>query len=323
MLRVTSLVLLATLAAAPSSGCVVDDVATEPASVDLGKADDASNDPEDCIFDATDSFEPHSRMPKGRYRGRCLDTRQARSIVHLSAEQAAPYGGLSSSEIVVANVFHDDAFWVARIPADGIETVLFQLEYFPAIVPAGHTQFRLRFSADQPVRLIGQAGANAGATATLRDLVLSVEAIGQLGYQYDVVRGLTNEFGAVYRVLSLDAKVEHMIIAQDHEVEQWELELTTDEKRELLANFLDESDIRGMSFMYNTLFLNCTNELVRVLDDSVSYTVGEQLKRFLTKVTEFYPNIIRAALIARGLLPLDQSTDWPRLKNDPTIAELL
>ena len=50
----------------------------------------------------------------------------------------------------------------------------------------------------------------------------------------------------------------------------------------------------------------------------MDYTVGENIKKFLTKVTEFYPNIIRAALIARGLLPLNQSTDWYPLEEDPS-----
>ena len=54
-----------------------------------------------------------------------------------------------------------------------------------------------------------------------------------------------------------------------------------------------------------------------MLDGVVEYTFGERIKRFLMKVTEFYPNAIRAALIARGLLPLDQSTDWYPLEEDP------
>ena len=60
-----------------------------------------------------------------------------------------------------------------------------------------------------------------------------------------------------------------------------------------------------------------------LLDSIVSYTWRERIGRFLLKVTEFYPNVVRAALIARGLLPLDQSTDWYELKDDPVISELL
>jgi len=289
----------------------------------VGKADDASRDPDGCVFDPSDPFEPRARVPKGPASGLCYDTRQARPVVHLTAAQAAPYGGLAQDELVVANVFHDGGFWVARIPRDGVETVLFQLEYFPAIVPAGHTQLRVRFRDDRPVVLLGQTAANEGEEVTLQDLVFSVEAIGQPGYQYDVVRGLVDNFGAVYRVTSLAAKLDHMIVKQGHEVEQWELRLEPDELPRLVENYLDESDVRAMDYMYNTLFLNCTNEIIHIIDSAVDYSWNEQVGRFFAKMTEFYPNVIRAALIARGLLPLNQSTDWPPLADDATVQDIL
>ncbi len=291
---------------------------------DLGKADDGSaDDPEDCAFDLADPFEPRERLPRGAYRGRCYDTRSARPVIVLDDDRAAPYGGVSDDELVLANVFHDGRFWVARVPIDAVEVVLFQLEYFPAIVPAGHTQMRVRFRDDAPVTLIAQSGPDAGRTTTVQDLVMSVEAIGQPGYRYDLLRGLVNDFGAVYRVTSLAAKVDHMIVQQGHRVEQWALFLEPDETRRLVESFAYESDARRMQTMYNTLFVNCTNEAIRIIDLSVDYTVAEQVGRFLAKITEFYPNIIRPALIARGLLPLDQSSDWPELADDPTIADIL
>ena len=211
----------------------------------------------------------------------------------------------------------------ALMPTPARAVVLFQLEYFPAIVPAGHTQMRVRFRDDAPVVLIAQSGPDAGLTTTVQDLVMSVEAIGQPGYKYDLLRGLVNDFGAVYRVTSLAAKVDHMIVQQGHRVEQWALFLEPAETRRLIENFAYESDTRRMQTMYNTLLVNCTNEAIRIIDLSVDYTAAEQVGRFLAKITEFYPNIIRPALIARGLLPLDQSTDWPELADDPTIADIL
>jgi len=303
----------------PGSVAELDDEGT----TDLGKADDPASDPAGCRFDAADAFEPRERIPRGKYKGRCYDTRQARPVQRLDASSAAAYGGAFAGELTLANVFHDGRFWVAHVPLDGVEVVLFQLEYFPAIVPAGHTQMRVRFREDAPVVLDAQSPSDAGETAIVRDLVFSVEAIGQVGYKYDIVRGVLDDFGAVYRVTSLSAKLEHMIVRQGHEVEQWPLELAPGESQRLLESFAQESDTRNMQYMYNTLFLNCTNEAVRVIDLSVDYSALEQIARFVAKVTEFYPNVIRTALVARGLLPLDQSTDWPRLAADPTVADLL
>ncbi len=318
---ICALLLVSVLAA----GCVAGPdpaTATDPTG-DLGKADDGSSDPTGCVFDPSDPFETHERIPRGKYAGRCYDTTFARPVIVLDDDRAAPYGGLRDGELLLANVYHDGRFWVARVPVDGVEEVLFQLEYFPAIVPAGHTEMRVRFRADSPVTLIGQSAADAGQEVTLRDLVFSVEAIGQPGYHYDLFRGLVNDFGAVYRVMSLETKLDDMVVKKQHDVEQWQLLLEPDETRRLIENFAYESDYRRMQTMYNTLFVNCTNEAVRILDMSVNYTAAEQVGRFLAKITEFYPNIIRTALIARGLLPLNQSTDWPHLADDPTVADLL
>ena len=129
---------------------------------------------------------------------------------------------------------------------------------------------------------------------------------------------MQNHFGLALRVTSLAARYKSMIVEQDHHVEQWILDLTEREKSELLVFYAIESEALGLDETYHTLFRNCTTEMVRNLDGVVRYTIGENIKKFLMKATEFYPNIIRAALIARGLLPLNQSTDWYALESDPT-----
>ena len=57
-------------------------------------------------------------------------------------------------------------------------------------------------------------------------------------------------------------------------------------------------------------------EIIEILDGIALYSWRERVQKFLVKVTEIYPNIVRAALIARGLLPLDQSTDVEPLEED-------
>jgi len=314
--------LVALTVAVAGCGELADAPSADGTEASGGKADSAG-DPPGCVFDDSDPFEPRERIPTGPNKGRCYDTRQIRPVVRLDAAEAALYGGPGVDELVLANVFHDGTFWVAHVPRSDVENVVFQLEYFPAIVPAGHTQMRIRFRADAPVRLFGQTVENAGETHTLRDLVLSVEAVGQPGYRYDIVRGVLDNFGTAYRVTSLAAKLDHMVVQNNRTVEQWELATTPDERRRLVETYAQDSETRGMQTMYNTLFVNCTNEAIRILDLSIVYNLGEQIARFLAKVTEFYPNIVRTALIARGLVPLDGSSDWPLLADDPTVAGLL
>lgn len=276
---------LAACATPPEPRSAPEALDDAPASAGQLKEDGAEM-PADCVFAPDDPFEPRERLPKGKYSGQCYDTRVARSVRVLDAEAAARYGA-APGELVLANVHHAGKFWVARVPLDGVEAVLFQLEYFPAIVPAGHAQLRVRFAESSPVLLTSQSAADGLVEEALTDLVLSVEAIGQPGYKYDIVRGVLDDFGTAYRVVSLSDKLAHMVVRQQHEVEQWALRLEGDEAARLLERYAAAGESRRMQTMYNTLFVNCTNEAVRILDEAVQYTLREQIGRFLAKVTEF------------------------------------
>jgi len=290
-----------------------------PSSSMLGKADSGwkgsarpSFDESTCSYDREDPFEPRTRFTKGPWKGECLDTETRRPVQVLSSPDT------KSPILELANVYHDKGYWFAWIPTDAVAQVYFQLEYFPAVVPAGHTQIRIEFS--EPVMLWGQSQWNRGKEERIHNLVISAEAVPRVGDSYDLFKGMQDHFGLALRVTSLAARYESMIREQDHHVEQWILQLTETEKSELLPFYAHESEALGLEETYHTLFRNCTTELIRNLDGVVQYTVGENIKKFLMKATEFYPNIIRGALIARGLLPLDQSTDWVALEEDPTFA---
>ena len=279
-------------------------------SADIDAGDVRELDPTNCRYDITDIYEPGARFQRGPWTGECLNTEKRRPVFVLNSATQNP------DELLLANVFHRDGFWIAAIPLDAVEAVYFQLEYFPAVVPAGHTQIRVEFNQD--VELFGQSEWKRDQYETVRNLVLSVEAVTRLGDNYDLFRGMKNHFGVAFRVTSLQARYQSMITEQNHHVEQWRLQMTPQEQRDLVEFFAYESEALGLSENYHTLFRNCTTEGIRALDGVVQYTAGEQIKRFLLKVTEFYPNIVRAALIARGLLPFDQSTDWHALEDDPS-----
>ncbi|NBO38441.1 DUF4105 domain-containing protein [bacterium] len=275
----------------------------------------SSFDLKNCVFDAKDPFESHARLPKGPHAGECYDTRQARSLVKLNAAEAAKYGGSAAGYLSVANVSHKDKFYVANIPVNAIKNVIFHLEHFPAAVPAGHTQLRLQFEENSPVTLVAQTISRGERPVQVRDLVLSTEALGQPGFSYDIFKGQGNplkgsgEYGVVYRMVSLESKFDHMIRKQNHKVEQWKLNVTREESRRILEQFVFKSQSRGMNYMYDTLTLNCTTEAIAALDAGVDYNIAERIGKFASKLTDFYPNVIRASLVNRGLLPLDKSTD--------------
>ncbi|NBW81288.1 DUF4105 domain-containing protein [bacterium] len=275
----------------------------------------------DCVFDAKDPFEPHSRLPKGDNAGQCYDTRKARSLVQLTEEQAQKYGGAAKDVLAVANISHKGKFYVGHIPLAGLKNAIFHLEYFPASVPAGHTQLRLQFDDKMPVTLVSQSTSEPTTVVRVNDLVMSVEALGQPGYQYDIFKGMDDQFGAVYRLTSLEEKYDHMVRKQNHRVEQWMLNMTPAELSTVLEKFVAKSEERGMNSMYHTIKLNCTNEIMAAIDDGMDYSLREKFGKFTAKTTDFYPNVIRISLIKRGLLPLGKGNDLEELAKDPVAAK--
>ena len=269
--------------------------------------------PKGCIFDADDAYEPRSVFQSGPWEGVCHDTQRRRPTGFVDDELAARYQGVDD-HYVLYNVFHEDGFWFAFVPYNAVKRVYFQLEYFPAVIPAGHTQLRLEY--DRPVTLYGQSGHLKGRIDQTHNLSLSIEAVTRVGDRYDLFKGAQEHFAIAYRVTSMEARFNSMITEQDHHVEQWRLNLTSTELEALLPHYVSTSADHNLAFSYHTLFKNCTTEIIEILDGIGEYTWRERVQKFLVKVTEIYPNIVRAALIARGLLPLNQSTDWFPLEED-------
>lgn len=287
---------------------------------------------EKCKF-LGDDYEAKVLLPSGQHRGECADTTSARSVVWKNEADR-----LGSDTFSVANVGHEQSFWIAEIPRNGVEDVIFHMEKFPAAVPAAHTQIRLRYKEGSPVRLRHQF--DSSRTAQVRDIVLSVEAIGQKGWTYDLIRGMKNEYLTAYRIVSLTDKFNWMVVTQKHDVIQWPLNLTEEQKQSILPAYLARAHREKMNASYHTINRNCTNELFRVMDSTLRYGGLSALPILLNPLDETYPVLVKSALTARGLMkfvenpaafpanrPLDKTTHvpshfevrWPPLADDPTV----
>ncbi|MEY4064155.1 MAG: hypothetical protein RIR26_363 [Pseudomonadota bacterium] len=287
---------------------------------------------EKCTF-LGDEYESKVLLPKGQHKGECVDTTSARSVILKESPNQK-----DSEFFTVANVGHEKTFWIAEIPKNGVEEVVFQMEKFPAPIPAAHTQLRLRFKEGSPVKLTHQI--ESGRTAQVRDIVLSVEAIGQKGWTYDLMRGMKDEYLTAYRIVSLRDKYNWMVVTQKHDVVQWPLKLSDQQKQAILPAFLAKATREGMNAIYNTITRSCTNELFRVMDSTLDYGALRMLPILLNPLDETYPVLVKSALTSRGLLsyvdnpaayppnrPLDKTTHvpsqfdvrWPMLADDPTV----
>ena len=119
-----------------------------------GEAQRPPFDPVSCSYDPADPYEPRARFGKGPWKGNVWIRKSADRFVFCTCPERLPRPWFLRMSITM------EGYWTASIPTDAVYDVYFQLEYFPAIVPAGHTQARIEFF--EPVRLLGQSSWNRG-----------------------------------------------------------------------------------------------------------------------------------------------------------------
>ncbi|QJB25250.1 DUF4105 domain-containing protein [Limnospira fusiformis SAG 85.79] len=220
-----------------------------------------------CRCDLNDRFDPQAKMPRGIYQGQCINSCHQRSLRRLSAAEAAEYG-IEPEAIAVANVSHQNQFWVAKILPNSVAEVIYQLEY---PFPASHAQLRFRFSPGSEVVLIPQIPGSPQSPVQLKDLIFSVEAVAVVGGNFDLVAGFFDNFAIAYRLVSLESRVQRMIIQDGHKVQQIQLNLTPTQRNQLLLNAITKSHQAGLTQMYNSLSRNCTTEVFRIIDQTIGY----------------------------------------------------
>ena len=301
--------------------------------------------PNNCTCNVNDSFDPQARMPKGPLKGQCINSCKQRSVKLLTSAEAAPYRPLPGM-LVVANVSHGGDFWVAQIPTNAIEDVIFQIEHFPAVVPAAHTQLRFRFKRGTEVLLVSQAMNAPFTQVGIKDLVYSVEAVGIPEGRFDLVAGFFDRFALAYRLISLQDRAEQMLVKDQHRVEQLKLNLKPEAKQQLLRKAILFSDRAGMRKMYDTFARNCTTELFHAIDQSIQYDGRRQsrmtqesfaniptgsfisrllqnkifsfetLKQRFSSLQTHIPTVSTAALKRRGLIAANGQSQMPTLNDE-------
>jgi hypothetical protein len=303
-----------------------------------------------CVF-LGDLYEPKAKFPEETPKGKqgiCIDTRTARPVYPLNNQAASRFSDPVAPVTYLANVTHRDQFYVAAIPNgdNDIEQVIFQEESFPAVIPAAHGQIRLDFRRDV---LMAPQIEGQGEPFTTRHLVLSMEALGEPGWAYDVVKGLKNEFVGVWRIKTLaDFAIRTSKKNPPHEVKQYLLPLENHpkERTDILRFWIGRSAHNKLSQMYHTITSSCAMEALNALESvrqamsSCELHEPEQMN-FLQRVEaemkktakqglfwldknvatpmEVYPTFAESALKARGLY----KTRLPNLDQDPIYAELI
>jgi len=278
-----------------------------------------------CKQDPQDPFEPDLRMParpgeQNPEKLPCINSALARPVEILTRSQVRAYlpanegSSVSKDEIVFGNFIHQGKPWIARVRPDAVESISFNLEYFPAAVPAAHSFLRFHLTPGSEMTLYPQRSGDRSTPVKIRSFVYSVEANGPVGYKYDLLSGLLDKYVIVYRFYSLEYAAQTMIHELDHLVDQFELHVSPADRAEVLRFALQESQDNGLNKFYNTLTKNCTTEPYAALDHAINYRGLNDIRSFLTQHRNPLPTLAERALKARGILerkgmPLNQEID--------------
>ncbi len=220
-----------------------------------------------------DPFKEDGIIPRGKYKGRAIDTDDARSASRLDEAQAAPYGSLHG-RIVAANFQHGwrgegvRRFWVAFFPAGGVEDVILQREH----IPDGNGHGQIRFRMRKPILLVEQSPCLPRQTVELDDFIFTANGTPPKGVVSQRQSGDTGSDHLMsYRMMSMPDAVAIMSAQHGslHSVDQYRLDIPHEAKQRIFEEALATATREGLRKMFNLIDRSCVGEAMSVLDRAV------------------------------------------------------
>lgn len=296
-------------------------------------------------YNPQDPFAMNLRYPSGPRKGECLRLDEFRPIHILSVKEAqlfAEKAGLpepQSEEVWIANLRHQDKFWVARIPKDSVADVLFEIERFDygGKILAGlnqrrwyaaHAEVRFKFKNGKEVTLIPQFKNDHSSTQQIQDLVVSSEAVRKKGEPFNPLKGNRGHYGLAKRVLSLDQVINDSVVKLGHEIAQYPVQIAGNEaqKNAQRQNYLTsaltrsnkdwESYHSGAPVLYDTKHKNCISDALDIFDDVTRYPHFTEAQK---SQIEVFPKFLLSDLYERSLIPSTKRYQHPTLNQETGI----
>ncbi len=205
-----------------------------------------------CLETSKDQYAIGAQIPAGPFKGECLNLESQRNFKYLAQDQRY---------IKISNFFHDNKYWVARIPVGEVfKRVILQIEFFPPEVLAAHTQVRFDLKPGKYLRLDSQEGKEV---KILSSFIISFEAVKvDSSPRFSLIKGLKNHFAMTARMFSLQESYKKIVLKQKHKNKQVVLDYNSKEQEDLFLYFLNRgSDNYQYKEMYNTFDNNCTTEV--------------------------------------------------------------
>ena len=264
----------------------------------------------DSAKDPNGSKKQHAMPLGGRFAGQPIDTSRKHHVV---IRNQLPGTSGEPERFVVDYVFHEDQFWTAIIPLDGVDQVFAQAFNFSKArtkwgsggkeilfdrhgMPkrfnplVNHLQARITFHADQPIELFPLFKDHEGDLRhTTTDICYSVEGGGPAGYEFSWRNTMLGNLISVHRIMTTTEMVfERLVLDNEYVTESPPLPLSSQQKSKLLETVLRRSQKAGLAEPYYLFRIfgtnNCTSNALQILDSVVDYSFGQRLASWLYRL---------------------------------------
>lgn len=245
-----------------------------------------------CSCSCYDPYEPRTFAIAGLDKDSCLDTCTMRNLLVLNDIERIKFNP-EKDEIVIANIRHNQTFYVGKVNPQNIKEIIYQVDWF-GVWPQGHGQ--LRFVFDKPVTLIPQlTNTDRTKVEKIKDLVFSVHGTTVPNKEMNFQTVLNGEITSVFMIGSLNDGIKYAVAQEKHTIEQHLLKLNNEEKVAIFNNLLNHSQTIGYTRVFNLTDNNCVSELFKILDNSfndfnnkLNNLLKSDISRFLPSETAGY-----------------------------------
>lgn len=283
----------------------------------LGWAGDG--DSEEFPVRTQDPFRLISVMPAGPLAGVPISTREKRSGVILNEKEAAPYKP-GPGEVVIANLYHEGKFWIAKVPVEAVKDVYFLSENYSKTLPLNHSQIRFQMEPGHEITLYPQVGTKMPIKRKLSDLLVSVEAHWAMGDTFNTFKGIFPRYALQFRVVSPDQAYYKSCFELRHAIQQIKMNLKPQEKSAIFLQALTDSN-HNASFprMYGALCKSCTTEVFKMIDSQMHY---RHIISQIASGLDISPITPRTYLYLRGLISANDLWKNPTPNFEVEFADL-
>ncbi|MDD2716701.1 MAG: DUF4105 domain-containing protein, partial [Candidatus Wallbacteria bacterium] len=183
-----------------------------------------------------------------------------------------------------------------KVDISKVRDVYFWLETFPPEALAGHGM--LAFVMDSPCVESADGKADIG-------LVYSFEAWLEQGQKYSPLEGMKkNCYRLIYQVSTIKDRVQLSIVIPNHKMYQYRVNLTAEQKQELLGLMLTESAVDRSGEYYHTYYNSCVFNAIRLINEVLPDS--QKLKMYVAKdcpnLSVTFPPIVPDYLSKQGLI---------------------